>query len=482
MTYQDAIDFLFPLHRFGIKPGLDNIQRLCNSLGNPERRLPLIIHIAGTNGKGSTAAMIASISQEAGWKTGLYTSPHLLDFTERIRINGTKIPEEKVAELAGRLRDLTERAQATFFEVTTAMAFRHFADERVDVAVIETGMGGKLDATNIVLPKFTVITSIGFDHMEYLGETLGQIAIEKAGIIKPKSKTFTTARSLDALEVITRTAHDKRSPLVLVNAETEMEIAPESRIGELVVHLKTPQERYRRLKTPLWARYQTENLAAAVLIAEEMKVKPDAIRRGLAYVSVNTGHRARLEVVSRSPVTLLDVSHNPDGLRATMAAIAIYRKTFEHLYTVFGAMQDKDVSSMLRVLGDESRYVFAAAPKTERAMPPSEILRHCDDLKIICKPSGSVSEAIAAAKSIATANDLILITGSFYLAAEAMDAFKGAAEHERESWQSEKLPAQPAETERDVNAETTTDDIAAEKLSSAASAASGAAEERRENL
>lgn len=420
MTYQEALEFLFPLHRFGMKPGLDNIQKLCNSVGNPERRLQQVIHIAGTNGKGSTAAMIASMCQEAGLKTALYTSPHLIDFTERIRINGVPIPEARVADGCRKLRDLTSRIQATFFEVTTALALRHFADERVEVCVIETGMGGRLDATNVVQPKYCLITAIGLDHTEHLGDSIGQIAAEKAGIVKSKAKTFTTARQLDALEVITRAAHEKRSPLTFINAVVDSEVSTESTVGELILHLKTPHESYRRLATPLWGKYQQDNVAMAVAVAEDMNLDTDAIRSGLKKVKENTGHRARLEVLSRSPFVVLDVSHNPDGIAATLNSLAAHRKSYEHLYTVFGAMSDKDVKTMVGHLGVESRYIFAAAPKTERALPAEEIVKLCDAQKFICKPFESVAAAIDAARAAASERDMILITGSFYLAGEAL--------------------------------------------------------------
>lgn len=418
-TYQDAIDFLFPLHRFGIKMGLETMETLCKALGNPERKLGKVIHIAGTNGKGSTSAMIASIAKESGEKVALYTSPHLLDFTERMRINGVPIPQEAVVEYTRFLRPLAESTGATFFEITTAIAFKYFADSNVSLSVIEVGMGGRLDATNVVQPHLCIITPIGLDHTEWLGNDIPTIALEKAGIIKPNSKVILSHQTLDAMEVLTRSAKEKKSKLTIAPAVTRIGSATSS-IGKMRFHLHSARQSYYGLETPLWAEYQKENLRTAIVAAESLNLSETAIRNGLLKVVENTGLRARLEVVSRNPLILLDVSHNPHGIEATVEALKKHRKEFEHLLVVFGAMQDKDAKGMLMKLGELTPRFFFAAPQTDRALSANSLNGLAHELGLNGSAYNSTADAISAARSIANTSDLILIIGSFYLAGEAL--------------------------------------------------------------
>ncbi len=421
-TYQDAIDFLFPLHRFGIKMGLETMETLCKALGNPERKMGKVIHVAGTNGKGSTSALLASIAKESGEQVALYTSPHLVDFTERIRINGIPIPEEAVAEYTRFLRPLAESTGATFFEVTTAIAFKYFADSNVTLSVIEVGMGGRLDATNVVQPNLCIITPIGLDHTEWLGNDIPTIALEKAGIIKQGARTILSHQTLDAMEVLTHAAKEKKSRLTIAPSITRIGSATSS-IGKMRFHLHSARQSYYGLETPLWAEYQRENLRTAIVAAESLNFTEGAIRQGLLNVIENTGLRARLEVVSRRPLVLLDVSHNPHGVEATVEALKKHRTEFENLLVVFGAMQDKDAKSMLTKLGELASRFFFAAPQTDRALSATYLESLAGELQLNGTAFASTADAISATKSVANASDLILITGSFYLAGEALPQF-----------------------------------------------------------
>lgn len=421
-TYQDAIDFLFPLHRFGIKMGLETVQALCKALGNPERKMGKVIHVAGTNGKGSTSAMIASIAKEGGEKVALYTSPHLVDFTERIRVNGVPIPKESVAEYTHFLRPLAESTGATFFEVTTAIAFKYFADSNATLSVIEVGMGGRLDATNVVEPHFCIITPIGLDHTEWLGNDIPTIALEKAGIIKQSAKTILSHQTLDAMEVLTRAAKERKSKLTIAPSITRIGSATSS-IGKMRLHLHSARQSYFGLETPLWAEYQRENLRTAVVATELLGLAESSIRKGLLNVIENTGIRARLEVVSRQPLMLLDVSHNPHGVAATVDALKKHRTEFKNLLVVFGAMQDKDAKEMLTTLGELASRFFFAAPQTDRALSSAYLESLSGELHLSGTAFASTADAISAAKSIASPSDLILITGSFFVAGEALSQF-----------------------------------------------------------
>lgn len=421
-TYQDAIEFLFGLHRSGIKMGLENVETLCKALGNPERKLGKVVHVAGTNGKGSTSALLASIAQESGETVGLYTSPHLVDFTERIRLNGVSIPKEAVTEYTRFLRPLAESTGATFFEVTTVIAFKYFADSNTTLSVIEVGMGGRLDATNVVQPHLCIITPISLDHTEWLGSDIATIALEKAGIIKSTAHTILSHQTLDAMEVLTRAAKEKKSKLTIAPSVTRIGSAT-SCIGKMRFHLHSARQSYYGLETPLWGEYQRENLRTAIVAAEQLNFSEGSIRQGLLKVIENTGLRARLEVISHNPLILLDVSHNPHGIEATVETLKKYRADFDRLLVVFGAMQDKDVTGMLSKLAELTPQFFFTAPHIQRALSPESLDTLARKLHLDSTTFASSKEAISAAHSVAKASDLILITGSFYLAGEALSHF-----------------------------------------------------------
>lgn len=417
MTYQDAIDFLYPLHRFGMKMDLENITALSKYLGQPERHLGTVIHIAGTNGKGSTAAFVASICREAGFKTALYTSPHVEHLTERIRINGEMIPREQLAEYTAHLKAKIEELGATFFEAMTAIAFRYFSEEKVDVSVIEVGMGGRLDATNIVSPTYCLITPIDFDHQEWLGNTITEIATEKAGIIKRGAKTLIARQHLDAMEVLIATARLRQSPVTVAPAVSRLEYGA-AVIGELAVHLWTPVRSYFGLRTPLWGSYQAENLRLAVLCAESMGATERAIRDGVRNVLRNTGHRARLEIISRTPLIILDVSHNPDGMLKTVQALEQHRTAFERLHVVFGAMSDKDINGMVAALKRIGDKFYLAAPATARAARAEELAQIFHASALSFQIFESIEQAFFVARNEMQPSDALLVTGSFYVSGE----------------------------------------------------------------
>ncbi|MEI8033769.1 MAG: folylpolyglutamate synthase/dihydrofolate synthase family protein [Chlorobiaceae bacterium] len=416
MTYQEALDFLFPLHRFGIKPGFDRVQAMLDLFGSPQKHLGLVIHIAGTNGKGSVAAALASVFQASGRKTALYTSPHLLDFTERMRIDGKPISRDNVAHYCSRLKESATRNNATFFEVTTAIAFAWFADEAVEVSVIETGMGGRLDATSMVDPDYAVITGIGLDHTEWLGETLGLIAGEKAGIIKKGCKVFTAVTLPEALLPIQSRADSCGAPLSIAGRDalwTVKSAAP----GALELSVRTELSCYPALKVPLTGSFHASNVTLAVMVAEDAGIGPEEIADGLGRI-LKTGYRARLEKISGTPTVLLDVSHNPDGIRATVDAIEAFRQDFSRISVVLGLASDKDAQS---VIGELCRLDCAFYPvniPSERSVPAEELGVLCRDAGASATVFNTGMDALGYLRRNAAKEELILVTGSFYLAGE----------------------------------------------------------------
>ncbi|ACF42752.1 bifunctional folylpolyglutamate synthase/dihydrofolate synthase [Pelodictyon phaeoclathratiforme] len=416
MTYQEALDFLYPLHRFGIKPGLERVRTLLDLHGSPQKRLGLLVHIAGTNGKGSVAAALASIFQAAGKKCALYTSPHLVDFTERIRINGSRIPQERVAHYCTRFRDAVVENHSTFFEATTAIAFAWFADEGVDVTILETGMGGRLDATNVVHSDYVVITTIALDHTDWLGGTLPLIAAEKAAIIKKGSRVFTAVSRQEALLPIQTMAELCDAPLFVYGKDALSTIIS-AQPGVLELEVTTASRKYRGLKVPLTGSFHAANVSLAVMVAEDTGIAAEQISSGLERL-LQTGYRARLEQIGMNPAILLDVSHNPDGMRETVNTLLSFRKKYRRISVVLGLASDKDARAVIRELHRlECSFVLVNIP-SERSVS-------AEVLSSICQEEGSAAtvcatgrEGLAYLLSRAGADDLILVTGSFYLAGE----------------------------------------------------------------
>jgi dihydrofolate synthase / folylpolyglutamate synthase len=415
-----ALSFLYGLQKFGIKLGLRNIEFLLDALGNPQREFPSV-HIAGTNGKGSTSSIIAAVLTAAGYKVGLYTSPHLVDFNERIRIGGRPISDASLIRYANLARPAVEACSATFFEATTAIAFRYFADRRVDIAVVETGLGGRLDATNTLTPLVSVITSIGKDHTEVLGSTIGKIAREKGGIIKPGVPCVLGRMPVAAKKILGKLAGANSSPVISVE-NIAVDTIPD---GTLTVHM--PGHRYTSLELSLKGDYQRDNAAAALAAIEQLKgtgfsIPEKAVRTGLRSVERLTGLRARLQVVGRRPMLICDVAHNPDAARVLADAIRTIAHTDVHL--IFGVMKDKDFHPMIRSLGAVNPKFYAVEASIERSLPASALRDAIAVEGYEAASYATIEAALKAARKNAAPDDLILVTGSHYVVGEAISALK----------------------------------------------------------
>lgn len=397
--YREHVDYLYSLQYFGIKLGLRNIRKILHSVGNPHHTYPTI-HIAGTNGKGSTSSMIAAILSAAGYKVGLYSSPHLVSFNERIRINGKMISDSEIIHYAATMRSLFAKFNVTFFEATTAIMFKYFADKKVDIAVIETGMGGRLDSTNVILPLASVITSIGKDHIQHLGRTVQKIAFEKAGIIKHNTPTIIGKLPSQAIDVIKEIAKKKKST-VLCSSK-----------------FKLPEN----ISLELQGEFQRNNALCAYLaicaIQKTFPVREKAILVGFARTSHYSGLRGRFEQISENPKIFIDVAHNPDAMK--QLCVTLQQQSLKKLFIVFGVMKDKDYRSMLRMLKILNPVLIATAPDYERALPAEELYNVAAKLNIQTVLAQNCLEAFALAKSKATVKDIIVITGSHYVVGEVL--------------------------------------------------------------
>jgi dihydrofolate synthase / folylpolyglutamate synthase len=425
-SYRDTLGYLYSLEYRGIKFGLRNIRALVRDSGHPERAFPSI-HVAGTNGKGSTSAFLASAFTEAGYRTGLYTSPHLVRFTERIRIDGEEIDGHRLVEYVRRLRPLIEKTRATFFEATTCVAFLYFADEKVGVAVIETGLGGRLDATNVLRPLVSVITNVSLEHTEMLGKTVRAIAREKGGIIKPSIPVVTGSTDPAVLAVLR-----KRAALCGVRLrESSKTVSIVRHAGGKRVTLASPRLAPGRLDPGLAGEHQIQNAALALLTLDTLlrtsagrrlsgALRSSVIRRAFERVARNTGIRGRLESLrSRGRSMLLDVAHNPAGMVTLVRELQ--DKSEKSVVAVFGVMRDKDYSAMLAELATVADPVIAVAPDQKRALPAGELFRAGKDLGFRMVLGGNVASGIR--KAIRSKRrGVILITGSHYVVGEALRA------------------------------------------------------------
>ena len=458
MTYSQAITYLYGLQRYGMKLGLDNIQRLLEAVGDPHRRFPSIL-VGGTNGKGSTAAFLASILKAAGYRVGLYTSPHLLEFTERIQVDGQAIAEVDVAALTDELRHVIAElfptpdtsnppvlpfskggvggfchapgaasgapTHPTFFEVTTALAFMHFIRSKVDYAVVEVGMGGRFDATNIIDAQVAVITNIALEHEEYLGKTLEAIAAEKAGIVKEGTRVVTAVDAPEALTVMTDVCRKRNATLFDVHASYDWRIHRSDLSGQRfsVGEKGQPTETF---DIRLLGRHQVINAVAALAAARLLRTAGAIIPEG----SIHEGlHRARwpgrLQILPGHPLVILDGAHNPAGAIALRAFLDEQR--FAGCLTlVFGVLQDKNWIAMLQELGPLAKRVILTRPESERAADPHRLLeaeRFCLKIEIL----EDVAEAIALAKTVTDPEDAVVVTGSLFVVSAALRAL-GAEE------------------------------------------------------
>lgn len=444
MNYQQTIDYLYAsqpaFHLVGAsayKPGLDNTYRLMAHLGNPHEHVRAV-HVAGTNGKGSTSHLIAAALQAQGYKVGLFTSPHLVDFRERIRISGEMIPQEKVVQFVADNHAFLEEVRPSFFETTMAMAFWYFVEQQVDIAVVEVGLGGRLDSTNILTPLLSVITNIGIDHTEFLGDTLAQIAEEKAGIIKPNIPCVVGETHPETQEVFLSRA---RVCNILGDGleTTDCRLWFADQCGYM---------RKRRMKEvpacQLKGSYQEKNQQTAFVALQILRnicgveLSKEAIAKGFAEVCTLTGLRGRWEVLSQKPLIICDTGHNGHGIRyvaeqlSGLIASSPNSLSPHRLHIVFGMVNDKDIDTVLGLLPENAVYYFTQ-PATSRALPAEELCRRWHALHPIANtqlpianPQSSISafstvrEALAAAQRAASADDIIFIGGSNYVVGEVL--------------------------------------------------------------
>ena len=404
MNYQETLSWMFnrlPMFqtqgKTALNNKLDNILAFTSVLGNPQTKFKSL-HIAGTNGKGSSSSMLASILQEAGYKVGLYTSPHLKDFRERIKINGREIPEDYVVSFIAKNRPFLEEYHLSFFEMTVGMAFSYFENEKVDIAVIEVGLGGRFDSTNIITPEVSLITNISKDHTDILGDTLPKIAFEKAGIIKRNVPVVISEYQEETAPVFTAKAKEMKAPIIFTN------------------HIETS------LTTDLQGAYQEKNIKGVIAVTELLihqgwDITPENIAQGLLHVVHNTNLKGRWQTLGSYPTIVCDTGHNVGGLTYVMEQLK--KQTYTHLHIVVGFVKEKDVNSVLELFPKEATYYFCS-PAIARGL-------NVDTLKEIATAKGlqgkrysSVVEALNAAKAQALPTDFIFVGGSTFVVAEVL--------------------------------------------------------------
>lgn len=429
MTYPETLAFLYqqlPMYqRIGnaaFKKSLVNIEALCEALGSPQN-LFKSVHVAGTNGKGSSSNMLAAVLQAAGYKTALYTSPHLKSFTERIKINGADVPEEYVVGFVERHRGLFERVQPSFFEMTVALAFRYFADEQVDVAVVEVGLGGRLDSTNIITPEISLITSIGFDHQALLGDTLPAIAREKAGIIKNGIPVVISQTQPEVAEVFVEKAAEAGATITFADQEYRI-LHRQMHPTFQVVDVYFKNDLYLAdLRLDLAGLYQGLNLPGVLKVTDVLREKgfnltEGQVREGLGQVRKYTQFKGRWQVLRHQPLTLCDTGHNEAGIRQVVGQLR--QLPFRRLRFVFGAVDDKDLSPILALLPKEAVYYFCR-PAIPRGLAEEELLSLARRAGLQGAAYPSVEVAYLAAQAEAAPEDLIFIGGSTFVVAEIPD-------------------------------------------------------------
>jgi dihydrofolate synthase/folylpolyglutamate synthase len=427
MNYEETLQYLYrqlpEYQRIGhaaYKEGLDNSLALDAYFDHPHRKYKTI-HIGGTNGKGSTSHLLAAILQQAGYKVGLYTSPHLVDFRERIRVNGKMIDKPYVVDFVAKYREAFEPIHPSFFELTMEMAFLYFAEQKVDVAVIEVGLGGRLDSTNIISPDLAVITNIGLEHTQYLGNTLSKIAGEKAGIIKPYTPVVIgEIEDKEVRRVFVEKAASQHAPIVFA----------ENRLGDFNSQ-KTPSgwtfqcEAYPDLVDELGGFVQEKNAKTVLTAVEELKklgyrIPKDAVYDGFAHVVELTGLMGRWQKVQEKPTIVCDTAHNAHGIR--YIGNQLESEKYDRLHIVFGVVKDKDLQAILPLLPKNADYYFTK-PSIERALNEKTLAQEAEKYQLWGTTFDSVSEAVRAAREKATENDFIFIGGSSFVVADALPLF-----------------------------------------------------------
>ncbi len=430
MTYEQILDDIynrFPVYQqvgsVALKPGLGNIQAICEHLGHPERKFRTI-HVAGTNGKGSVSHSLAAILQSAGYVVGLFTSPHLVDFRERIRVDGCMIPKEDVVAFMDRNDMFLNSLQPSFFEITTAMAFDYFERVGVDVAVIEVGLGGRLDSTNVITPDLSVITNIGLEHTQYLGDTLAKIAAEKGGIIKPGVPVVIGERHPETDPVFVEKARQSGSPIVFAEDVLKL-ISSEVKKDMLVAkveHVKRQVTAERQYS--LTGLCQTHNMltvlaAAEQLMEQEYDLTDLDVRKGMADVQGLTGLMGRWQKISSRPDVIVDTGHNAHGVRLLAKQLDEQFSNYIHIHVVWGMCNDKEPEKVLALLPRDARYYFTQA-NVQRATPAADLYEIGQNLGLNCHFYPTVAQAMNRALRNAEPCDLIFVGGSNFVVAEVL--------------------------------------------------------------
>lgn len=425
--YKELLDEIFkcyPMyHKIGsaaYKEGLENIEALLAIVGNPEWRLKAV-HIAGTNGKGSVAHLMASYCQERHLRTGLFTSPHLVDFRERIRIDGEMIPEEAVLDFFRQYKSRFDFLEPSFFEMTTALAFHYFAQQQVDVAIVEVGLGGRLDCTNVLHPMLSIITNITLEHTQMLGDTIAKIAFEKAGIIKQDTPVVVGEFHPESYPVFTDIADQRHAPLFLAEANYTVE----GDLSDCTVRHYDGSVLYEHLHLPLDGEYQRKNLAtflqAVELFQHLWPADKDVVPAAVEHVMSNTGLQGRWQVLCRTPLTICDVGHNVGGLSITMPQLAAL--PCRQLRIVFGMVSDKDLDHVIPLLPVKALY-YVCRSDNDRAIPSDELAGILAQHGLDCRVFGTVAQAYAAARGDAAPDDVVFIGGSCFVVGDLLAAIE----------------------------------------------------------
>jgi dihydrofolate synthase/folylpolyglutamate synthase len=424
MNFQETLEYMYrqlPMYqrvgKVAFKKDLTNTIRLLDALQDPHRKFRSI-HIAGTNGKGSSAHMLASILQTAGYRTGLYTSPHLKRFTERIKINGEEVEEQFVCDFVERIQPQIKSIKPSFFEMTVAMAFDYFAAREVDVAVVEVGLGGRFDSTNVIEPVLSLITSISYDHMDLLGNTLPEIAFEKAGIIKQDIPVVISETQHEIVDVFARKANGMRAPIFFADQEYEVRL-DDFKIQVFDFIVKTKQKDY-EIRSDLGGRYQMKNLPGVLKVIDLINglgfaISEQQMLEGLKSVGKNTGLRGRWQKLSDKPAIICDTVHNEAGVRILVDQLKLMK--FERLHVVWGVVEGKSPEKVLRHLPENAIYYFCQ-PNLPRAMRAEDLIEIAKVIGLNGKVVTDVNDAVAEARATASEKDLVIIGGSNFVVAE----------------------------------------------------------------